>query len=159
MKNYGCDLALLSTFQRTWARSEQWAFVAVKPGKMPASADSEEMIKALIRFEKQSSNADNKMAYQAAVKRWPTNLVLLMGFGNSAYKANDLAAAANAFNQAINVHPNAAAAYNNLATVLLAQGLAVEAKTAAEKGLKLAESDEKLKAQIHQTLAEINASK
>lgn len=147
----------LSTFQRTWARSEHWAFVAVKPGVLSASANPDEMIKALIRFEKNASVAENKKAYQAAVNRWPDNLVILMGFGNSAFKANDFAMAANAFNQAINAHPKAAAAYNNLANVLLAQGRAVEAKLVAEKGLKLAENDEKLKAQINQTLSEISA--
>ncbi len=147
----------LSTFQRTWARSEHWAFVAVKPGALPASANSDEMIKALIRFEKNASVGENKKAYQAAVNRWPDNLVLLMGFGNSAFKGNDFATAANAFNQAINTHPKAAAAYNNLANVLLVQGRATEAKLVAEKGLKLAENDEKLKAHINQTLSEISA--
>jgi len=149
----------LSTFQRTWARSEQWAFVAIKPGDLSASANSNEMIKALIQFEKNATIAENKKAYQASVNRWPDNLVLLMGLGNSAFKANDYATAENAFNQAINTHPKAAAAYNNLANVLLAQGRAVEAKAIAQKGLKLAENDEKLKAQINQTISEINASK
>ena len=42
----------MSTFQRTWARSQYWAFVALKPGSLPASAEPEAMIQALISFEK-----------------------------------------------------------------------------------------------------------
>lgn len=147
----------LSTFERTWARSEHWAFVAVKPENLPASVDSDEMIKALIRFEKHAAIADSKNAYQAAVRRWPDNLVLLMGLGNSAFRVGDFATATAAFNQAIKAYPVAAVAYNNLANVLLVQGDVIKAKAIAEKGLKLAENDDKLKAQINQTLAEINA--
>lgn len=147
----------LSTFARTWARTENWAFVALPPGNMPASAKPDETIKALLAFEKNASMGDSKKAYQAAVKRWPDNLVLLMGLGNSAYKANDFETAAAAFNQAIEAHPTAAAAYNNLANVLLAQNKVLEAKTIAEKGLTLVGKNDQLKAQINQTLSEIKS--
>lgn len=42
----------LSTFQRTWARSEYWAFVALKPGSLPASDDPDAVAKAIVAFEK-----------------------------------------------------------------------------------------------------------
>lgn len=149
----------LSTFQRTWARSEYWAFVTLKPGNMPASTGPGEMIKALIAFEKSGTPTAKITAYQAAIRRWPDNLVLLMGLGNSAYKAGDLPVAANAFQRAIDAHPTAAVAYNNLANILLAQKKTLQAEKAAEKGLELAGQDEKLKSQIRQTLLEIKAYK
>ena len=79
-----------------------------------------------------------------------------MGLGNSAYTAGDLPGAASAFRDAITAHPNAAAAYNNLANVLLAQGEALAAKEAAEKALQLAGKDQNLQSQINRTLNEIN---
>lgn len=147
----------LSTFQRTWARSEFWAFVALRPGKLPVSTTPDEVIKALIAYEKNATAVTKKIAYQSAVERWPDNLILLMGLGNSAYMADDFVIAENAFQKAIQSHPSAAAAYNNLANVLLAQGKALKAKQIAEKGFELAGQDERLKAQISQTLIEIKA--
>jgi hypothetical protein len=147
----------LSAFQRTWARSEYWAFTALPPGKLPASVSSDGVVKALIAYEKNAPASARKISYQAAVKRWPDNLVLLIGLGNSAYLEGDLSAAANAFQQAVEAHPTAAAAYNNLANVLLAQKDPKRAELIAEKGFALVNNDEKLKSQIMQTLIEIRA--
>lgn len=148
----------LSTFQRTWARSQQWAFVTIEPGNLPASTRPEPVIKALIAYEQTAPAAQARTAYEAAVKRWPDNLVLLMGLGNSAYASGNLPGSAQAFRQAVAAHPESAAAHNNLAHVLLAQGEVENASHMAEKALQLAAQDEKLRAQITQTLNEINAS-
>ena len=148
----------LSTFQRTWARSQYWAFVALKPGSLPASTKAEAVASALISFEKAAGAADLKVAYAAAAKRWPDNLVILTGLGTSAYAAGDLDSAATAFRDAISAHPDSAAAYNNLANVLLAQGNVAAAKSAAEKALELAGKDQRLQSQVQKTLGEINAS-
>ncbi len=148
----------LSTFQRTWARSKQWAFVTLKPGDLPATSEPDQVIRALIAYEKTAPAIQAKAAYAGAVKRWPDNLVLLMGLGNSAYAAKDLAASAQAFRQAIAAHPVSAAAHNNLAHVSLAQGDISNAKQYAEEAMRLAAEDEKLQAQIKQTLSEIAAA-
>jgi hypothetical protein len=145
----------LSTFQRTWARSQQWAFVTLKPGDLPVSAQPEQVIRALIAFEKTAPALQAQAGYESAVRRWPDNLVLVMGLGNSAYAAKDLATSAKAFRQAIDAHPHSAAAHNNLAHVLLAQGDPSKAQAYAEEAMRLAADDEKLQAQIRQTLNEI----
>lgn len=149
----------LSAFQRTWARSEYWAFVALPPGQLPASADADELAKALIAYEKNAAAPAKKMAYQTAVKKWPDHLVLLMGLGNAAYAAGDLSLAAGSFRHVTEVHPESAAAYNNLANVLLAQKQISQAEAVATKGLSLAGENEKLKSQIAQTLVEIRQQK
>lgn len=148
----------LSAFQRTWARSKHWAFVALKPGDLPATAGVESVVSALIAFEKTAGATPALPAYAAAVKRWPNNLVLLTGFGNSAFVAGDLTSAASAFRDAIAAHPESAFAYNNLANVLLAQGDVKAAKEAALNAMRLASGDQKLQSQIQKTLDEINAS-
>lgn len=147
----------LSAFQRTWARSKYWAFVALKPGDLPASAGVEAVISALIPLEKTVGAAKASVAYAAAAKRWPGNLVLLTGLGNSAFATGDLSGAASAFREAALAHPDSAVVHNNLANVLLAQGDVMAAKASAQKALQLAEKDQKLQSQIQKTIDEINA--
>ncbi|HSI28895.1 MAG: PA2778 family cysteine peptidase, partial [Methylophilus sp.] len=149
----------LSAFQRTWARSEHWAFVALSPGQLPASASADEVAKALVAYERNAAAPVRKTAYQAAVQKWPDHLVLLMGLGNAAYAAGDLPLAANSFKHVTEVHPESAAAFNNLANVLLAQNQTAQAEASAKQGLALAGENEKLKSQIAQTLVEIRQQK
>ncbi|WP_051901582.1 PA2778 family cysteine peptidase [Methylotenera sp. L2L1] len=146
----------LSTFQRTWARSEYWAFIALKPGTLPAGDEPDAVAKAIVAFEKNSNKTDAYLSYSAAVKRWPNHLVLLMGLGNSAYTLGNYSQAASAFRDAIIAHPNSAAAYNNLANILLIQGDTRAAKVAAEQALQLADTDQAMRVQVVKTLDEIN---
>lgn len=148
----------LSAFQRTWARSGYWAFVALKPGSLPKADDPDAVAKAIVAFESNANKSDTYLAYGTAVKRWPQHLVLLMGLGNSAYALGRYSDAIDAFRSATLAHPNAAAAFNNLANVLLLQGDAVAAKEAAEKALQLAQADPVLRAAVSKTVDEVNAS-
>jgi tetratricopeptide (TPR) repeat protein len=146
----------LSTFKRTWARSQHWGFVAKRPGELPASIEADSAARALVAFEKNAPPASAVQAYTAASARWPDNLVLAMGLGNSAYRQGDIALARNAFELATQHHPDSAAAHNNLASVLMEQGQLTEARAHAEQALKLA-SDDGLKHQVQQTLDQIEA--
>jgi len=147
----------LSTFQRTWARSEYWAFVALKPGSLPASDDPDAVAKAIVAFEKNSNKKDAYLSYDAAVKRWPDHLVLLMGLGNSAYALGNYSHATSAFREATAAHPDSAAAHNNLANMLMILGDAKAAKLAAEKALALVGADQAMRVQIVKTIEEINS--
>lgn len=147
----------LSTFQRTWARSEYWAFVALKPGSLPASDDPDAVAKAIVAFEKNSNKKDAYLSYDAAVKRWPNHLVLLMGLGNTAYALGNYSHATSAFREATAAHPDSAAAHNNLANMLMILGDAKAAKLAAEKALALVGADQAMRVQIVKTIEEINS--
>lgn len=146
----------LSTFQRTWARSEYWAFVALPPGRLPASVGVEGVAKALVAYEKNATASARKTAYQAAVAKWPDHLLLLMGLGNATFDSGDLPGAEAVFQHAVEMHADAAA-YNNLAHVLLMQKKLPQAEAVAAQGLALAESHPTLRSQLAQTLAEIRA--
>lgn len=147
----------LSTFERTWARSEHWAFIALKPGSLPAGDDPDSVAKAIVAFEKNANKINSYLAYAVAAKRWPNHLVLLMGLGNTAYALGYHAQAISAFRSATVAHPQSAAAYNNLANVLLIEKDGLAAKAAAEKALELAQSDPMLWAEVSKTMGEINA--
>lgn len=145
----------LSTFERTWARSQHWAFVAKRPGELPVSVDADSVARTLVAFEKHAPPDAALRAYATASTKWPDHLVLAMGLGNAAYRHGDLNKAREAFNLAARFHPDSAAAHNNLASVLMEQGLTAEARRHAEEALRLA-SDEPTKKQVHETLDEIN---
>lgn len=145
----------LDTFARTWARSGNWAFVVLSPGRLPASVDQDTFTRALLEYEKSAPPADVRKAYAAAAGRWRDNLVLAIGAGNSAYAEHDFIAAQAAFAQAVDAHPDSAAAHNNLANVELALGHYAEAQQHAERALSLVAPDSSLRPLVLETLAEI----
>lgn len=145
----------LNAFQRTWARSGHWAFLALKPGELPASAGETDMVRALVAFEKTAPPASARKAYAAAVQRWPDNLALLIGAGNSAYAAGDLPAAQAAFRKAVATHPESAAAHNNLAMVLLDLGRYDEARASAERALARVGDSAQMREAVQDTLGSI----
>ena len=126
----------MTTFEHTWARSGYWAMVALAPGRLPTTADETAALEALVALEKRHAAAA-RQTYAAAARRWPGNLALLLGLGNTAYAAGDLAAASDAYQRASEKHPDSGPAFNNLAVVLMELGRLQEARAAAEKALAL----------------------
>lgn len=106
----------LGDFDRSWARSGRWAFVAQPPGRLPATAREADFLLAAAALERVSPQAAQE-AYRAALTAWPGNLSARMGLGNAAYRLHQLQAARLAYLQATRDHPEAADAWNNLAHV------------------------------------------
>lgn len=127
----------MSTFEHTWARSGYWAMVALAPGRLPATAGEEAAVAALVAFERSSPPAASHRAYAQALHRWPHNMALALGFGNTAYAAGDRTEAAAAFQRATVLHPDSGAAFNNLAVALKELGRLAEARAAAERAVAL----------------------
>lgn len=151
----------LSAFSRTWARSQQWAMVALSPGDIPVSVTADALADALVVYEKTAQKDARFAAYQKAVSQHPNHLVLLIGLGNSAYIMGDHANALNAFQKAVLVQPQSVAAHNNLAQVYLDGQDHAHARHYAELALALAQqqNDITLQTQVQATLDEIAASK
>jgi tetratricopeptide (TPR) repeat protein len=126
----------LSNFERTWARGDHWAMVALPPERLPATAAEDAYVAAAVALERVSANAAQR-AYAAALSRWPRNLVARIGSGNLAYAMKDFAAAEAAYRQATRDHPHAADAWNNLAQVLLETGRKDAALGAAQRAVAL----------------------
>ena len=127
----------MSTFEHTWARSGYWGMVTLSPGHLPATAEEEKVVDALVAFEKTSAPGVARKTYAVAAQRWPDNLALALGLGNTAYAAGDKAAAAEAYRRASEQHPDSGAAANNLAVALMDLGHLKAARAAAEKALAL----------------------
>lgn len=127
----------LSTFEHTWARSNYWGMVSLPAGRLPATVEEAKVADALVAFEKSADAKTAQVAYEAATLRWPDNLSLLLGAGNTAYAAGDRLAAAAVFRQATEKHPDSAPAFNNLATVLAELGEIEQAYMAAKTAVSL----------------------
>lgn len=126
----------LSTFERTWARGAHWAMVAMPPRQLPATAIEADHVAAAAALERVSA-ADARLAYAAALEKWPGNLAARMGSGNAAYALKDLKAAETAYRQATLDHPRSGDAWNNLAQVQFELGHKNEALTAAQQAVAL----------------------
>lgn len=131
------QIMALSTFEHTWGRSDDWGMLALAPGKLPETVDEDGVTSALVAFEKTGDPQQAHKAYEAALRRWPRNISLLLGAGNTLYAAGDRERAALAFQRAAEIHPDSAPAFNNLASVLAELGRTAEARAAAERAVAL----------------------
>lgn len=127
----------LSTFEHTWARGNYWGMVTLPPGRLPQTATEETAAAALAAFEKSAGPLRARQAYEGALRRWPRNLALQLGYGNALYAAGERAAAATALRAAATEHPDSAPAFNNLAIVLAELGRFDEARAAAQTAIAL----------------------
>ena len=124
-------------FEFLWIDAERWAMVALPPGRTPASARLAPYTSAAAALEQTGRIAEAHLAYAALCERWPANLVGLMGLGNTAYALGRTAEAEAAFRSAAALHPDSAAAFNNLAQTLADQGKLDAALDAARKAVSL----------------------
>ena len=144
----------LRTFEHTWKRGGHWAFVALPPGALAATASEAEATSALVAFERSATPNASATAYRAGLQRWPRSYILQMGLGNASHAAGDLAGAEAAFGRAADMHDQAAA-HNNRARVLLELGRPTAARQAAQRGLAVAGP---LRATLLDTLHAIDAA-
>lgn len=126
----------IADFDRSWARAERWAFVALPPERLPATAREAEHVAAAANLERVSP-APARRAYQAALAAWPRNLFARMALGNAAYRQGQLGQAEAAYRQATLDHPQAADAWNNLAQVLHETRRLAPAREAAQRAVTL----------------------
>ena len=128
----------LATFDRTWARSGRWGFLALPPGRFPISADEGMAIEAAVGFERVAPPSEAARAYEAGLVRWPMALPLGLGLGNARHAMGDPAGAAAACEQVTRLHPGSPPGWINLAWTRWQMGDAAGARTAARRAFELA---------------------
>jgi len=126
----------LFAFERTWARGQYWAMLALKPGQLPATAEPQAYTAAVATLERTDARGAQQ-AFAAALQRWPDNRAALLGAGNTAYALGQRDAAAKAYRQAVLKHPDFADGWNNLAQVLLELNRRHEASQAIARAVAL----------------------
>jgi tetratricopeptide (TPR) repeat protein len=116
------------TFMVAWHNGGRWAMVVLRPGETAASANPTMYLDAAADFERVASPAESRLAFDAAVKRWPAQPVAWIGRGTAHYRAGDIANAARDYAAALRLDPDNAGARNNLAQSLLDLGCPAHAR-------------------------------
>ncbi|PUE57570.1 hypothetical protein B9Z36_06490 [Limnohabitans sp. Rim8] len=129
-------LMSMADFESSWAKANRWAFVALPPDQLPATASAAEFVEAAITLERVAPSQAVR-AYQVALQAWPDNLEARLALGNSHYKQGNLQAAQAQYAQATVDHPNAPDAWNNLAQVLYETRQLAQARAAIVNAVAL----------------------
>jgi len=141
----------LNTFENTWARSKHWGLVVLPPSLLPATAEENSYVKAVVGLERAQQWPAAVEGYKTALSRWPRSLSAHIGIGNSYYAQGDLKSARKVLQKTTILFPEEGVAFNNLAHVLWKQGKKQEAIKAARQAVGLGGP---FVEQYQQTLAE-----
>lgn len=105
-------------FLRTWDWGGRWAMVAVRPGELPAGAESLRFIEAVLDFEAVAGAAAALPAWKSAILRWPEEPLPYLALGNQAHADGNPQAAVAYYRRGLRRSERHAALANNLASVL-----------------------------------------
>lgn len=130
----------MRVFERTWARSGHWAQVIVAPADIPRSASPVRWLQAVRELEPRHPDAA-ATGYRAATERWPESHEAWMTRGNSSYARNEMEQARDAFVRAVEIAPEKAPGWNNLAYALATTGCDSAARRAARCATAIAPDD------------------
>ena len=142
-------------FLRSWQRGSNWAFVAVEPGELPASATAGAYVRALAGAEPLLEPSAAQRSYRAALERWPDDELVLFAAAGQRHAARDLAGATTLYRRLLAKAPQHAAARNNLANVLTERGCHAAALVEARAALAALAPDDALGEAVRDTVAEI----
>lgn len=124
-----------TTFERTWARAQKWAFVVTPVDQVPATATERLFIEGAALLEAQRRYSAAIHAYEAALQRWPNSVLARFGLANSAFAQHDNVRAEREYRTLLAQLPGNGAAWNNLAHVLLRQQRCADAEAAATQAI------------------------
>lgn len=130
-------LTPLALFERTWARGDHWSLLALPPPELPLRIAPTDAIRTALELEPVDADA-SRLTLAAASQRWPDNYLAQMAHGNGELGAGQADNASAAFRQALRLQPGDAAAWNNLAYSLAAEGCQSLARAAVSCARALA---------------------
>ena len=126
-----------SLFERTWQRGGHWSLAIVAPGQVPVTVNAENFINTLIEFEQTSGSYPAYQGYLSAAKKWPSSALARIGLGNTAFALGEYQQSEDAYKVALELSPEMAEAWNNLAYALAQQGKTDESLDAITNALKI----------------------
>lgn len=108
----------VNRFLRSWARADNWAFVAAPPDEPPATADADGWIRATVDARRVLPPQSTEAALETARSRWPAEPLVLYASAVHAGDAGRWHEAARDYAALLAIDPGNAAARNNLANML-----------------------------------------
>src|SRR5690606_32429445 len=109
-------------FLKSWQRGDQWAFVAMPPGELPATATAAAYVRSVADAEPLLPPPAAALAYGAALGRWPDDELALFAAAGQKLAARDFDGAIGLYRRLLAIAPSHVAARNNLANALAARG-------------------------------------
>jgi tetratricopeptide (TPR) repeat protein len=145
-------------FLGSWDLADRWGLVLLRPGALPANPDRDRYFEAVAGLEAVGRHAAAARAWEAALRVWPEDDVGLFGFATASHLAGHLPAAYDAYAGLIRRRPDHAAALNNLAHLLAAQGCPRAARVLAERALGAAPAGSVMAGAAEGTLRQLRAN-
>jgi hypothetical protein len=139
-------------FMRSWSLAGQWALVTLPPGQMPAGNDAQRYARALADAEALLPPARAMTAWAAAIAHWPDDALVAFAAANQHFAHERFEQAATLYRATIDRDPGHAAAHNNLAHALAAQGCHAAALASAHSALSLTEAGSSMHQAISDTV-------
>jgi tetratricopeptide (TPR) repeat protein len=130
-------LRSFALFEKTWQRADHWALVVVPVDSIPVTAGADAYLGAVTGLEEVGRIESANHAYATALRRWPDNLLANTGLGNSYYAMGEFVAAETAYRAALQVDPQKAEVWNNLAYALAQLGRHESSMDAIGRALEL----------------------
>lgn len=122
-------------FLQTWKLAGNWGLVALRPGELPADPDPMRYLKAVAAVESVGLHDNARRAYAAALERWPSHPVAMLGLANSYHALGRYDEAVRHYRSLLVRAPDHVIARNNLAEALAALGCYAEALDAIDEAL------------------------
>jgi tetratricopeptide (TPR) repeat protein len=126
----------LYAFERTWARGNNWAMVALQPSELAATATPDRLAQSIAGLERVQPAAA-LAAYTRGLQAWPQHAGLMLGEGNAAYATGDKQHAERAYTALVTLYPEFADGWNNLAQVLAEREELEQAKAAIGRAIAI----------------------
>lgn len=126
----------LARFTASWERGGRWALVTLPPGELPASLAPGEVVREVEQARAFLPSTAAGAAYMAALGRWPADPTVLFAAANEAWAGKRLADAEALYRRLLAAEPDAVAARNNLASLLLERGCVAAARAEASRALE-----------------------
>ena len=120
-----------------WSRSGYWAMIVSPPGRVSPTAQEERWVSALAAYERVADPQSSRVAYGAALERWPQSVPALIGLANAHHRLKELPQAEAALRRAEKAAPDSVIVLNNLAQTLSDQGKHAEALPVIDRAVKL----------------------
>lgn len=114
-------------FERTWIAGKYWAMVAVPPDRIPATANENGWVNAVIAMARTGPAEAAIAGYRAALARWPDNVPAAIGLAGVHHQRGETAQAVAVLRNAQQRNPQSGIVANNLAQVLSDAGRHSEA--------------------------------